>query len=89
MPQYADNEVRHTEVKFYPEVKSQTGLSSLRVHLVLVYFDTLKIWFIQKDPRQIKINVTSSQFTAYAPHQVLHYIQHQIYRFFLFLFHFT
>ena len=27
----ADNEVTHTEVKFYPEVKSQTGLSSLRV----------------------------------------------------------
>ena len=27
----ADNEVTHTELKFYPEVKSQTGLSSLRV----------------------------------------------------------
>ena len=27
----ADNEVLHTEVKFYPEVKSQIGLSSLRV----------------------------------------------------------
>ena len=27
----ADYEVTHTEVKFYPEVKSQTGLSSLRV----------------------------------------------------------
>ena len=31
MPQYADNEVRHTEVKFCPEVKSQTGLGSPRV----------------------------------------------------------
>ena len=27
----ADNEVTHTELKFYPKVKSQTDLSSLRV----------------------------------------------------------
>ena len=29
----------HTEVKFYPEVKSQTGLSSLRVSCKLVLKD--------------------------------------------------
>ena len=42
----------HTEVKFYPEVKSQTGLSSLRISckraLRLQCQKSLLVWFIRK-----------------------------------------
>ena len=46
----------HTEVKFYPEVKSQTGLSSLRVsgkralrsHVVNVVAVVMTQWYLKK-----------------------------------------
>ena len=42
----------HTKVKFYPEVKSQTGLGSLRVSckraLRLQCQKRLRVWFIRK-----------------------------------------